>query len=63
MGPTKAASSCSGPRGRARVRRSVPGPHEAAARVARAAALKRGRPQVEDDENDPDWLADEAVVI
>jgi hypothetical protein len=33
-----------------------------AARVTRAAAVKRSGFQVEDDENDPEWLADEAVV-
>jgi hypothetical protein len=29
--------------------------------MIRAAAMKRSGLQVEDEENDPDWLADEAV--
>jgi hypothetical protein len=37
-------------------------PHDAAARMIRAAATKRSGYQVEDDKNIPDWLADEAVV-
>jgi hypothetical protein len=36
---------------------------KAAARMTRAAAVKRSGLQVEDDVNIPDWLADEAVVI
>ena len=35
----------------------------AAARIIHAAAMKRSGLQVEDEENDPDRLADEAVVV
>ena len=41
---------------------SVSVPHDTAARMIRAAAMKRSGLQVEDEENDPDRLADEAVV-
>jgi hypothetical protein len=37
-------------------------PHYTAAVLIRPAAMKRSGLQVEDEENDPDWRADEAVV-
>jgi hypothetical protein len=44
------------------IRAAATVPHDTAARMIRAAAMKRSGLQVEDEENDPDRLADEAVV-